>query len=496
MSSPLKPTELILSTEMMKMPRKLPFTTKTNFQLSGTFQFCENCLPQDTPIRDDRFFMEHATTGARIETDGNGKRILDQLPASTEQLESSFDNDDYYLSPKLLHYYLLIFFKAGIIEPTVASAERVTHRNSAPIAGDADETPVSVVIVTFNGEKFISGNLDSLLANSCPAIEIIIVDNASSDGSIDRVEEKYSQYSQIKIIRNQKNHHYAKAVNIGVAAASAQLVIVLNQDILVDAHFIRNLLYRYQSEENKEDVAGVVPQMRFTQLPTFINGIGNFMTEKNWGSDNYFGVVDIGRFDTLKYVASACFGAIMVTKNAWAKTGGLDHGYKSFYEDSDWSMRVHLAGLNLLAAPEALVFHAFGGSYPSGLKLTFVAKNRMRFVFKHLTGKIRTLFFKKYLKQDIKNTLSFLRRGEYRNMFCYFNAYLKLFLELPNITAHRLRTKAHNQETLAAFFTKGAPYVAFSNSGSCPVINKHVIRSYYYFTELEDFQFPTEPITY
>lgn len=149
------------------------------------------------------------------------------------------------------------------------------------------------------------------------------------------------------------------------------------------------------NRENKIPDPYQLLQIRFNKLRTFINGIGNFVTEKSWGSDNYFGVVDIGQFEQLLYVSSACFGAIMVTKAGWQKVGPLDIKYKSFYEDVDWSIRAHLKGMNLLAAPRAVVFHEFGGSYPSGLKLSFVAKNRMRFVLKNLKGKLIKKFFYK-----------------------------------------------------------------------------------------------------
>lgn len=456
------------------------------FQLSDTFRLFED---------GNAYFLEHTRTGGRIETDLAGKRLLDHMPTSVKQLTRTFSKPEFYLSPKLIRYYILLFWKAGILETgsmESAPSPGAPHLDETVVTSVVNDMPrISVVIVTFNGEQFIRQNLESLLLQTLPAKEIIIVDNASSDGSIEEVER---EFKKVKIIRNRRNYHYAKAVNIGVEAASNDLVIILNQDIVLDKHFIRNLHKRYESELDREHIGGVVPQMRFSRLKNFINGIGNFVTEKNWGSDNYFGIVDIGQFKNLEYTGSACFGAIMVSKRSWQIVGPLDKTFKSFYEDVDWSIRAHLRGMNLLTAPDAILYHAFGGSYPSGLKLTFVAKNRMRFVLKHLKGKVRSKFFFKYLKQDIKNGLSFLRRRSYRNVFCYFKAYFKLALELPNILFYIMGRDKYSEETVAAFFEKGTPYVAFSNKSLNPVINKHVIRSYYYYTELDNFEFPTEPI--
>jgi GT2 family glycosyltransferase len=474
----------------MSLPAEL--NEQTQFQLSRTFRLLEDTGAGAETA--DSFFLQHTRTEGKVETDLIGKRILEQLPASAQQLVETFNSPGFYLSPKLIRYYLLLFWKAGILEPIEAepSTHPAPHLDETVVTSIIEDAPaISVVIVTYNGKKFIRKNLESLYLQTLPAKEIIIVDNASSDGSIDEVEQ---EFKKVKVIRNRRNYHYAKAVNIGVEAASNNLVIILNQDIVLDKNFIRRLVLRCEAELEKEHIAGVVPQMRFSQLKNFINGIGNFVTEKNWGSDNYFGVVDIGQFKDLEYTGSACFGAILVTKQAWQTVGPLDKTFKSFYEDVDWSIRAHLKGMNLLTAPGAILYHAFGGSYPSGLKLTLVATNRMRFVLKHLKGKVRSKFFIKYLKQDIKNGLSFLRRKSYRNMFCYFKAYFKLAWELPNILFHMMRRDKYSEETVAAFFEKGTPYVAFSNKNLNPVINKHVIRSYYYYTELENFQFPSEPI--
>lgn len=435
----------------------------------------------------NRTFLENTQTNARVETDDMGKAILESLPASLDQLVEIFKTGDLYITPKLLYYYLFLFLESGIV------AQRNHKEVKVEVKSEKEQGPggkVSVVIVTFNGERFIGKNLESLYKQTFAPAEIIVVDNASRDQTTALVEK---DFKEVKIIKNRKNYHYARAVNIGVEAAVQDLVIILNQDIELKEDFIEMLYHRYEAEEDKETTAGIVPRMCFNKLRAFINGIGNFVTAKSWGSDNYFGVVDIGQFEGLLYVSSACFGAIMVTKAGWREVGPLDSKYKSFYEDVDWSIRAHLKGMNLLAAPKAVVFHEFGGSYPSGLKLTFAAKNRMRFVLKNLKGKLMKKFFKQYLKRDIKNALWYLRAKAYKNIYYYNKAYLRLLMEIPGILLKKRKNKA-DIETIRHFFTKGSPYVVLANKELNPVIDKHVIRGYYYFTEVENFQYPQEPI--
>lgn len=455
---------------------------------TGSFQLVETGEPP-TP------FFENTRTGGRIQADETGKALISILPASFPAISREMNQKKQYVSDQMLKYYLLLFWKAGILEKEPQGLD-TSAVLSSPGTGELKKNParderVSVVIVSYNGEKFLRANLETLSRQTLTPREIIIVDNASTDGSLSIVAK---EFPHVTITRNKRNYHYAHAVNIGVGLASGELVIILNQDIEVEPGFIQSLVQRYDDEKDKENIAGVVPQMRFSKLRQCINGIGNFVTEKDWGSDNYFCVVDVGQFDHLTYVSSACFGAIMVTRQGWNKVGPLDRKYKSFYEDSDWSIRAHMAGMKLCAAPRAIVYHAFGGSYPSGLKLTFIAKNRLRFVFKNLKGKLLKTFFKKYLKHDIKSALAFIRRRQYINIYYYMKAYIRLLLELPGIWFYRRRLHKTPENNICSFFTKGAPYVILSNRQHEPVINKHSIRCYYLFTEVEAFQFPTELI--
>jgi GT2 family glycosyltransferase len=438
---------------------------------------------------DNRCYVQDTVSKARIETDVIGRMILGSSPISLASSVKTLNKSDFYPSSKLIRCYLLLFWKSGVIKKkTDELAQKDGQTREAP-----GKSSISVVIVTYNGERFISENLKSLYRQTMTPHEIIIVDNASKDKTLNIVEKNFKE---VCIIKNSKNYHYAKAVNIGVEKAAGESVVILNQDIVLKEDFIEMLYRRYEAEEKKEEIAGIVPQIRFNKQKNFINGIGNFVTEKNWGSDNYFGVVDIGQFENLAYLGSACFGAILVTKRGWTEVGPLDELYKSFYEDADWSIRVHLKGLKLLAAPKALVFHEFGGSYPSGIKLFFIIKNRMRFALKNLRGKLMKKFVKKYLKQDIRNCLFFIREKSFKNILYCIKAYLHILREFPKILVQKAGSNKIDTEKIHDFFKKGAPFVVLSNNQLEPVINTEVIRRYYYFSGIENFNYPEDPIVY
>ena len=105
-----------------------------------------------------------------------------------------------------------------------------------------------------------------------------------------------------------------------------------------------------------------------------------------WGTDFYIGHVDLGQFGRVDELPSACFGAVFVRRSAFEAIGPLDSGYGSFYEDVDWSFRCWYGGMKIVAAPDAIVYHKFGGSYLNRPKLKFVVRNRQRLVLKLFQG--------------------------------------------------------------------------------------------------------------
>ncbi|MCK4836260.1 MAG: glycosyltransferase family 2 protein, partial [Candidatus Aminicenantes bacterium] len=332
--------------------------------------------------------LKNKSTGGRVEIDGIGRRILEYLPSNLNTIKKKLETEhDMIISYTLLYFYLLVFWKGHLIEKT----NKKIKFDSKKTGSDEKKTNISIVIVTYNGEKFINENLNSIQNQTFLPGEIIIVDNASSDNTIN-ILKKYA--TRVKLIRNKKNLHYAKGVNIGVQNATGDIIVILNQDVVLDDHFLAEVEKKYQSSANKHDLAAIVPQMRFMKLKGFINSMGNRISNRGWGSDNYFGVVDIGQLKALKFEKSTCFGAIAVTHNGWKEVGKLDEKYGSYYEDVDWSFRAHLKAKKMIVAPDAIVYHHFGGSYDPGLRLKFVIKNRLRFILKNFSGRVMFGFLK------------------------------------------------------------------------------------------------------
>ena len=476
-------------------------STKVKFYRSPDFEF----------IRDENgtpFFVYR--TGKKVLTDSIGASIWKALPNTLEGIIDSFGKS-LIVSSKLLNDYLHVLLYAGIVmternnqNEREKRYEVLFNRNSRNndlssiknsskenmlLEQETDEKSfiakkdlssnqkdfgelVSVIIVTHNGENYIRRCLCSIFNQNYHPIEIIVVDNASQDATVDLIRQ---DFPDCRLIILKKNRHYAGALNRGLKVARGKYFLLLNQDIELAPECITALQVKMKTTPQ---AGAVSPLMKFASLPWFINGLGNHIRNRNWGSDNFINCVDVGQFQELKELPSACFGAVFISREALNEVGRLDEGYSSFYEDVDWSFRCWYQGFRVVPAPEAVVYHEFGASYPEGRKLIFVVKNRLRLVLKLFHGRIRLGFLKNYIIEDVLNCFYFLKKKKFGSLGCYGLAYLWLGFQLPSIFWKRwkvMRSKI-KEVTERDVLAKNPRYDPQLTS---PVINVAVIRGYY-----------------
>lgn len=390
----------------------------------------------------------------------------------------------------LAEAYLYVLYRAGIIFCNGRSALE-KENNEYKIQSNAHEKKidkgltgweplVSVVIVTHNGENFIRTCLNSLREQSWPRQEIIVVDNASEDRTLSIIKE---EFPEVRLYSFNKNRHFAAAVNFGLKKSWGEAILVLNQDVGLNRNCLTSLMLKYKEENDKvnDKVAAIVPMMKFMDLRGFVNGLGNHIRSWGWGSDNFIGAVDIGQFGQLKLIPSACFGAVLLSAEAVAIIGYLDEAYRSFYEDVDWSFRAWLGGWKIVACPEAIVYHHFGGSYQEKKKFYFVVKNRLRLVLKIFSGKTRLRFLYNYISEDFRALASFLRKKQWKLFFTYIKSYFSLILHLPDIWLKRRKflRKKIKEKTVKDVLALNPERWSFLNSQNEPIINMVLVQNYY-----------------
>lgn len=239
--------------------------------------------------------------------------------------------------------------------------------------------PASVIIPAWNGRDYLPACLEALLAQDYPDLEIIVVDNASTDGSADLVAETFSE---IHLIRNKRNLGFAGGCNAGLKAARDDLLILLNQDTQVHPGWLQALSYAL--EGSKIGVAGC--KILYPDGETMQHAGG--WLEWPLGIAHHYGQgePDAGEWDAPKPVEFVTGAAMAFRREVLERVGFLDEGFwPGYFEDIDFCFRARRAGYEVLYAPEAKLSHAESTSISEQAHISeFYQRGRLRFLLKHL----------------------------------------------------------------------------------------------------------------
>ena len=233
---------------------------------------------------------------------------------------------------------------------------------------------VSIVILNYNGLRFVKKCLESALKTDYDNFEVIFIDNASTDGSFEYVQKEFSHDHRLRIIRNQKNMGFAEGNNIGAETANGNYIAFLNIDTIVASSWLRELVNVMEADPK----AGVC-QSKLLSLkrPKFFDSAGDFIDRygamMRRGGD--FMEKDVGQYDKMEEIFSAR-GAAMITRRKIIKEVGLfDPTYFATYEDIDFCWRTRLRGYKVLFVPNSVAYHVGGVSSPTSFKTFFTTRN-------------------------------------------------------------------------------------------------------------------------
>lgn len=215
---------------------------------------------------------------------------------------------------------------------------------------------VSVIIVNYNRRALLKNCLSSLFTQSYYAVEIILVDNGSDDGSIDYVKK---EFPSVKIIPLKKNLGFAKGNNIGIREAKGELIATLNNDTEVTSHWLGELVKAMISDER---VGMCASKMLFMKNHEMINSTGICISRSGVCWDRGIFEPDSGQYESMGEVFGPCAGAALYRKKMLSKIGLFDEDFYAYMEDTDLAFRGRLAGWKCLYVPKAIVFHLQGGT--------------------------------------------------------------------------------------------------------------------------------------
>jgi len=221
-----------------------------------------------------------------------------------------------------------------------------------------DKGYARVIIVNWNGKRFLGDCLSALEKQSYPNYDVTMVDNGSTDGSLDFT---HHHFPQVQILSLNENAGFSKANNraiIGALSDGAQYIALLNNDTKADEKWLEHLVRIMESEK---DIGICASKMMRMAAPHVIDSTGHIF---KWGRifERGHGEVDAGQYDDRLDIIGACAGACLYRKEMLEDIGLFDERYGSYYEDAELSWRAYNRGWRARYVPDSMVLHHRGGT--------------------------------------------------------------------------------------------------------------------------------------
>ncbi len=238
----------------------------------------------------------------------------------------------------------------------------------------------SIIIPNYNGINYIEACLDSLLLMGYQDYELIVIDNASTDGS----EVLVSQRNEpMHLICNDTNLGFAAAVNQGIECAKGDYVILLNNDVEVEPDWLERLVWAIEQDER---IFAVSSKMLRWHERDIIDDAGDGYNILGWGFKHGDGM-NRSSYAKAREVFSACAGAAIYRKSLLDEIGYFDEAFFAYLEDIDLCFRARMQGYKVIFEPSAVVYHigsATSGSKYNDFKVRLASRNNVYLLHKNM----------------------------------------------------------------------------------------------------------------
>lgn len=370
-----------------------------------------------------------------------------------------------------------VLARAGLLVPSAPLPPIVR-----PPATDPLPDPPPLVSVIILASRQARGHLEtclpSVLAQTYPRLEVILVDNQTTDDSVAFTRERFPQ---VRVLSTPKPLGFGEANNLGMRQARGDFLFLINEDTEMEPDCVAEAA---RVMARSERIACVAVKMKLFYMREFFNSMGNSTHPDGHSDDNFIGYLDVGQFDDVEQVFTACFGAAMLRRSVVEEIGGMDRTYFVYCDDIDWAFRARLRGYDVVAAPRAVIYHKFNATVntmASTFKLGLTTHNRLRFVWKNLDFARARRFTRLYREEDRHAIVRAKEQNLIEAVRTYRRSWRKWALSLPELMIARWRTRRTRRPPFdddAAFaLTERVPPPMMY--GRYPVVHATLIRGHY-----------------
>lgn len=210
---------------------------------------------------------------------------------------------------------------------------------------------VTIIVLNWNAGHFLPDCLTALLDLNYPNFQVVVVDNNSSDDSVQLVR---GSFPDVKLICSQANDGFAAGNNLALRQTEADFVVLVNPDVIVDADWLHHLILPMQADET----IGITGSKLFYPERTLIQHAGGFITAPQ-ALPGHYGLqeADTGQHDVPRDVDYVIGAALAVRREVIEQIGLMDEGFFLYFEECDYCLRAKRAGFRVVYVPEATAVH-------------------------------------------------------------------------------------------------------------------------------------------
>ncbi len=329
----------------------------------------------------------------------------------------------------------------------------------------SNELGFSIIIINWNGARFLKKFLPEVLKSDYSNFEVILADNNSDDESVQWTKKKHPQ---VKVLEFDDNYGYAKGNNLAAKHAEKEILIFLNNDAVPQSDWLTQISHLFQRYPK---TAVIQPKMLNYQKPTFFDyagAAGGYLDKLGypWCKGRIFDTIeeDSGQYDDYPYpIFWASGAAFCIRKEIFETCGGFDGYFEFHMEEIDLCWRVKSTGYEIRYCPEAKVYHVGGGSLPSESprKVYYNFRNSLIMLTKNYrAGKLPFVLITRFFLDGLA-ALKFALGGNIGSWFAVSRAYFDFYQKLPYWLNRRGENKNIDNHNADEFLSPASIVVSY-----------------------------------
>ena len=303
---------------------------------------------------------------------------------------------------------------------------------------------IGVAILNWNGINWLKAFLGNVVENSKDQATVYVIDNASTDDSVQYIEDTFPQ---VKVLKNELNSGYTGGYNFGMNLLKEEIVILLNSDVEVTPNWLEPIVHEFTVNSNLDALQPRILNQRSKTQFEYAGAAGGFLD--SWGYPFCRGRIfqfleeDNRQYNDKCSVFWASGACLAVRRSAYAEIGGLDPLFFAHFEEIDLCWRIQRRGGEIVYCPDSTVYHVGGGTLSNlNPKKTFYNfRNNLFVLFKNLPRKrLLIAIFLRLVLDGLAGAL-FLFQGKPKHTLAVLRAHISFYRHFNQLLERRRQLK-------------------------------------------------------